>query len=66
MRPLTLSILAVTIAEAGAAMVTLNAAPHQPLGLWLWFSGLAVLAPVAGFRLYKLAKARDKRNAQRL
>ena len=53
MKPLILSVLAVTLVEAGTAMVMRNAAPHQPLGFWLWFGGLATLAPIQGVWLYR-------------
>lgn len=53
MKPLAMSILAVLLAEAGCALVMLNAAPHQPLGFWLWFGGIAVLSPAIGYWLYQ-------------
>ena len=53
MRPFVVSVSAVLLAEAGSALVMLNAAPHQPLGFWLWFGGIAVLSPIVGFWIYR-------------
>ncbi len=53
MKPLVMSVSAVLLAEAGSALVMLNAAPHQPLGFWLWFGGLAVFFLFAGYWLYR-------------
>ena len=54
MKPLAMSISAVLLAETGCALVMLNAAPHQPVGFWLWFGSLAALAPIHGIWLYRL------------
>ena len=48
-----LIILIVLTQELEAAMVMLNARPHAPLGFYMWFGGLAVLAPFIGFWLYR-------------
>ena len=53
MKPLTLSLVAVGLAEAGATLVMLNASPHAPLGFWLWFGSLAVIFPFAGYWVYR-------------
>ena len=53
MRPIILPLLAVLLAEIGTALVLFNAAPHQPLGFWLWFGGVAAAGPFVGYRLYR-------------
>ena len=53
MKPLVLSLFAVLLAESGCALVMLNAAPHQPVGFWLWFGGIAIVSPIAGYYLYR-------------
>lgn len=53
MKPIVLPLLLVTLCETGCAMVVLNASPHAPLSFWLWFGDLAVLSPLAGYRLYR-------------
>ena len=64
MKPLTLSLLAVMLAEAGAAMIMLNATPHQPLGFWLWFGGLAAFSPMVGFWIYRRLKQQEANAAE--
>ena len=41
------------LCEVGTALMMLNAAPHQPLGFWLWFGSLAFLGPVCSYWLYR-------------
>ena len=58
MKPFTVPVLSVALAEVGAALVMLNASPHAPLGFWLWFGGLAALFPFAGYWLYRRMTAK--------
>ena len=53
MKPIILPIVGVMLAETGANLVMFNASPHAPLGFWLWFGGIAALAPIAGYGLYR-------------
>ena len=43
----------VTLAEAGVAMVLLNARHPSPVGFWLWFGGLGALTPIYALWLYR-------------
>ena len=53
MKTVTLPVVLVMLAEAGAALVMLNASPHPPPGFWLWFGSIPVLSPFAGYWLYR-------------
>ncbi len=53
MKPIVLPLLSVMLCEVGTALMMLNAAPHQPLGFWLWFGSLAFLGPVCSYWLYR-------------
>ncbi len=60
MKLLTLSVVWVVLIEVGVTLVMINASPHAPLGFWLWFGGIGVLSPFAGYCLYRwltIAKA---------
>ena len=53
MKTVILPVVLVVLAEAGAALVMLNASPHPPPGFWLWFGGITALSPLAGYALYR-------------
>ena len=52
-RALLFLVVAAVLAEVGDVIVMLNARPHVPLGFWLWFGGVSVLAPLVPFWLYR-------------
>ena len=58
MKTLILPVAFVVLAEAGTALVMLNASPHAPLGFWLWFGGIAFISPFAGYGLYRRMTAK--------
>ena len=55
---ITLLAAMVILAEIGVAMVLLNARPQAPLGFWLWFAGIGVLAPLYAVWLYRRCTGR--------
>ncbi len=58
MKTMILPVMSVVLAEAGTALVIFNASPHAPLGFRLWFGGLAVISPFAGYWLYRRMTAK--------
>ena len=52
-RMIFLIVAVVVLAETGVVMTMVNARRDAPLGFWLWFGGVGVVAPIFALWLYR-------------